>query len=190
MNEGIIKDAYEAIIKEIQTILTLSYVIAVAIGMLFSYQKYAQFNINIFDYSDVFDFLIAPFSDFKILLFSIGSISIIFLFLLIDIFWKRKYPKSYSKASFGLDKKKWYDTFRYLTFTFGFVLYLFTAADIYGNYVRKEILNKESISIRFADNEIKTGKLIGKTKDTIFLLNGKKVKAIPITSLVKEIEVK
>ena len=56
MSEGIIKDAYEAIIKEIQTVFALLYVIAVGIGMLFNYQKYSEFGINIFDYSDVFDF--------------------------------------------------------------------------------------------------------------------------------------
>ena len=31
--------------------------------------------------------------------------------------------------------------------------------------------------------------MIGKTKDVIFLLNGEKVEAIPILSLVKEIEI-
>ena len=37
--------------------------------------------------------------------------------------------------------------------------------------------------------QIKKGKMIGKTKDVIFLLNGEKVEAIPILSLVKEIEI-
>lgn len=40
------------------------------------------------------------------------------------------------------------------------------------------------------DDEIKTGKLIGKTKEIIFLLDGESVYAIPITSLVKEIKIK
>ena len=42
MKEGLIKDAYELIIKEIQTIVTISYIIAVAVGMLFNFQKYVQ----------------------------------------------------------------------------------------------------------------------------------------------------
>jgi hypothetical protein len=44
--------------------------------------------------------------------------------------------------------------------------------------------------IRFSDDEIKSGKMIGKTKDVVFLLSGDKVEAIPITSLVKEIEIR
>ena len=39
MKEGLIKDAYELIIKEIQTIITVSYIIAVAVGMLFNFKN-------------------------------------------------------------------------------------------------------------------------------------------------------
>jgi len=86
MKEGLIKNAYEDIIKEIQTIITISYILAIGIGMLFNFQKFSEFGINIFDYADVFDFLIAPFSDFKILLFSLISISATFLLLKFDTF--------------------------------------------------------------------------------------------------------
>jgi hypothetical protein len=34
MKEGLIKDTYELVIKEIQTIITLLYLLAVEIGML------------------------------------------------------------------------------------------------------------------------------------------------------------
>ncbi len=40
------------------------------------------------------------------------------------------------------------------------------------------------------DNEIKTGKLIGKTNDIIFLIKDENVYAIPISSLVREIKIK
>lgn len=64
MNEGMIKDRYEVIIKEIETVITICYILAVGVGMLFNYKKFSKFGINKFDYADVFDFLIAPFSDF------------------------------------------------------------------------------------------------------------------------------
>ena len=70
-----------------------------------------------------------------------------------------------------------------------FFLYLMIAADIYGDFTKEEIMNQEDIRIRFSDNEIKRGKMIGKTKDVIFLLNRSQVEAIPITSLVKEIKI-
>ena len=79
MKEGLIKDTYELIFKEIQTVITIFYILIVGIGMLFTYHKYSEFGINIFDYADVFDFLVAPFSDFKILLFSTITITLVFL---------------------------------------------------------------------------------------------------------------
>ena len=190
MKEGLIKDTYETVIKEIQTILTVSYVLAVGIGMLFNFQKFSEFGINIFDYADVFDFLIAPFSDFKILLFTVVSLTVTYMIFRIDLFWKRKFPKSYSKQSFGWSKKTWYNSFRYISFTILFIFYLYIAANMYGRISKEQILNQSSIEIRFSDNEIKKGKMIGKTKDVIFILSGEKVEAIPITSSVKEFEIK
>jgi hypothetical protein len=46
MKEGLIKDTYELIIKELQTVVTASYIIAVGIGMLLNYQKYSEFGIK------------------------------------------------------------------------------------------------------------------------------------------------
>ncbi len=189
MKEGLIKDTYELIIKEIQTIITLLYLLAVGIGMLFNYQKYSEFDINVFTYSDVFDFLIAPFADFNILLFALASSAVMFLLLRIDLFWEKKFPNSYSKVNFFY-RKKWYNSFRYITFSFGFIVYLYVSADFYGSFTKNKIENSEPITIRFEDNEVKSGKLIGKTKDILFLLKNDSVEAIPITAVVKEIKLK
>ncbi len=190
MKEGLIKDAYEAIIKEIQTVITICYLLTVGIGMLFNYQLYSEFGINIFDYSDVFDFLIAPFADFKILLFSLASIGISTILLQMDIVWKRKFPVSYSRSNFGWDKKPWFNRYRYFAFGFLFITYLFLSADLYGSYVSNQIKEQSPIEIRFADDEIKTGILVGNTAKVMFLLNDGKVTAIPVTSMVKEFEIK
>lgn len=190
MKEGIIKDTYELIIKELQTVISVSYIIIVGIGMLFNYQKYSEFDINIFDYSDVFDFLIAPFSDFYILLFSTISILFVSALIKLDILWKDKWPKSYSKANFGRDKKPWYKVYRVTLFVISFVLYLYLSADYYGRYAKNRIKSRSNISIVFTDNKVKSGKLIGKTKDVIFLLDEDNVFALPINSSVKEIKIK
>ena len=189
MKEGIIKDAYELIIKEIQTIISIAYIVAVGIGMLFNYQKYILFGINIFDYADVFDFLISPFSDVKIISFTIVSIILASVIVYADIMWKKKFPNIYSRFNFGADKKTWFTTIRYVSTAALLVLYLVIAAEYYGKVTKEEILNQSTVRIRFSDDEIKKGKMIGKTNDVIFLLNGANVVAIPITSLVKEIEI-
>ena len=64
------------------------------------------------------------------------------------------------------------------------------SADYYGRYTKGKISIQNDISITLADNEIKTGKLIGKTKDVIFLINSENVYAIPISLSVKEIKIK
>ncbi len=188
MKEGLIKDAYEAMIKELQTILTIAYIFSVAIGMLFTYHKYKEFNINIFDYADILDFLIAPFSDFAILYFIIGSSFLLGLLILGDTYSKRNYPRAYSGFNFGIDKKTWFNKYRFISFMGLFALYLVLSAQAYGRYFKKQVLESNPIQLRFADNETKRGLLVGKTKDIIFLLNGKKISAIPITSFLKEFE--
>ena len=190
MKEGIIKDAYELIIKEVQTIISISYIAAVGIGMLFNYQKFIQFGINIFDYADVFDFLISPFSDVKILSFTILSILMALLIAYLDVSWKRKFPEAYSRFNLGWDEKSWFTALRIISTGILIILYLVIASGIYGKISRKEILNQSLTRIRFSDDEIKSGKMIGKTNDVIFLLSDEKVEAIPITSLVKEIEIR
>ena len=189
MKEGIIKNTYEAVLKEMQTLISISYLLVVGIGMLFNYHKYEEFGINIFDYADVFDFLIAPFSDSKILLFSMLSLMVPYLLYKFDFMWKSKYPKTYSRMSFGWDEKSWYKLFTYFSFAFLLIFYLYISADLYGKISKKQILKRGTTSIRYSDNEIKEGKMIGKTKDIMFLLVDENVEAIPITSLVKEIQI-
>src|SRR5699024_5912371 len=109
MKQRKIRGTYGFILKDLQSFITISYLIIVGVGMLFNFKKYAAFGINVFDYSDVFDFLIAPFSDFKILLFSALTILLVFMIFKLDTVWRRKYPKTYSKMVFGWDKKSWFN---------------------------------------------------------------------------------
>ena len=189
-NEGLIKDTYEAVIKEIQTIITIAYILAVGIGMLFNHQKYAEFGINIFDYGDIFDFLIAPFSDFYILLFALTSILLVYILFKIDTYWKNKWPKSYSFVNFKRDKKPWFTTYRLILFVISSLIYLYASADFYGSFSKRRVLAQKDISIALANNEVKSGKFIGKTNNVLFLLENNSTVVIPITSLIKEIRLR
>jgi hypothetical protein len=189
-DQGLIKDKYESIFREIQGIISVFYILAVAIGMLFNYQKYSEFGINIFDYADIFEFLVAPFSDVIILLFTVGSSLLVYLIYRADIFTEKKFTTTYSRLVFHLNKKLYYNYYRYFSFVFLFFIYLHISADFYGQLTARKIKEQTPISIRFVDDEIKEGIIIGNTKQVIFLLEGEKVKAIPFTTLVKEFEIK
>lgn len=180
------KSPYIKLLQESQTILALSYVAAIGIGMLFSYRKYDVFGINIFDYADVFDFLIAPFADYKILLFTLISLLLTYIIFKSDRAYQHYFPKSYNEMNFGLSSQKWYLPLRNISLAILFLLYLFMAAKKYGELTKQDILNNENVTVEFAGDEKKTGKMIGKTKEIVFLVHEGGAEAIPL-SLVQSI---
>lgn len=188
MNEGIIKDTYEVILKEMQTILSVLYLFMVGIGMVFTYQKYANFGINIFNYADIFDFLIAPFSDLVIIFFTAGSLILTGLFLLVDSYWAKNSPRFYSKIYFGWNKKSWFVPYRLSGFLILFLTYIYISSDVYGKFKRDEILAQPIAAITFSNEKTEEGIIIGKTKEVIFFLHNDRVKVIPLSSSVREIE--
>lgn len=138
---GLIDDKYELIVKEFQTILSVFYLLLVGIGMLFSYSKYSKFGINIFQYSDIFDFLLAPFRDVTIFIFSFITIFVVFLVYKLNELTKKKFPKYYnSKFNFGLLKSK-----PILTMIMMFLLYLYIFSGKYGKLSKKRILIEPNI---------------------------------------------
>jgi len=189
-DEGLIKDRYELMIGEIQTFLWIGYLMMIAMGMLFNFFKFREFGINIFDYGDVFDFLIAPFAELKILLFSLFSLFFAYIFFLTDAWWEKKFPKSYSKAALGWNKYSWYNRYRFGVFTFLFLTTIVGAAQIYGRSAARDIKNQAPVTIEFSDKSKSEGILIGKTNEVLFLLVEEEVKITPITSFVKEIKIK
>jgi magnesium-transporting ATPase (P-type) len=188
MKEGLINDVYEAVAKELQLLLSISYLIMIGIGMLFNNQRYSEFGINIFQYADIFDFLIAPFEDWRIISFALTSLLIPLAVVIFDKLWREKSPKSYSIANFKWDKKRWYNTMRTISFGGLFLFFTIQAANDYGEKSKSRILEQKDIRIVFADESVQTGKQIGKTSETLFLFQEECVKAIPLNFLVKEIE--
>ena len=154
--------------------------------MLFSYSKYSQFGINIFQYSEIFDFLVTPFRDLIILGVTIFTVLISYLIYKSDRFIKRKYPKFYnSKFNFGLMK-----SYPIIAVIISFVLYLYIFSETYGKYNKRHFLEKSnSISIQLLNNEIKNGKLIGKNNGYIFMMINDEIKVYPINNSVKEITI-
>lgn len=189
MKEGLIKDSYELIIKELQSVVTIFYLFLVGMGMLFKHQKFSEFGINIFQYADIFDFLIAPFQDSIIVLFTLASLTFIYILFKLDSIWEKKCPRIYSIFSFGLNKKSWHRTYKLFTFIIALVAYLYFAADFYGRLVYSSINEKEKYKIHYTDDKTISGNLIGKSNNILFLWVDKKVKILPITDSVREMEI-
>lgn len=179
---------YELILKEIQTILWLSYLVLVGIGMLFHSYKYDEWGINIFQYGDVLNFLVAPFEDKVILIFFGFSILGTIIFIYIDDLIKKKLPGVYQFINFGMVNKPYFKTYRYTGFAVILIFYLIFSARAYASFAKYKVENSNPITILYGDGTKATGQSIGKTADFIFLLQDGTVKSIPISSFIKEIE--
>ncbi|MBI1183995.1 hypothetical protein GC194_06975 [bacterium] len=165
----------------VQNYITTWYLLAVAIGMLFTYKRYAQFGINIFDYADVFDFLIAPFSDLKILFFTLVALAFPVLMLLVNRFvWKNKRLASL-RARHGFSPKS------YLLVVL-IICYVYVAANYYAAVAAAEIVHQAPVQIIYQNNEKLQGQLIGKTGDVVFLLINEKVSVVPLNSAVVQMQ--
>jgi len=192
MDEGIIdesKKSYGLMLKYFQNILTVFYLLTIAIGMIFSYCKYEKFGINIYEYSNLFDFLIAPFNDLRILLFAAVTILFTYLFYQLNSWQRKRFPKFYSRVNFGMDKKSWFDYYIKIGFACIFCFYLYLSGVFYGELVEGQIEKREVVELKYIDNTIIEGTFIGKSSEVIFLKTSTQVVAIPFASVLKEIEI-
>lgn len=178
----------QTILAELPKLLPVAYLCMIGIGMIFNYCKYSHFGINIFQYASVFDFLIAPFEDYIILLFTLCSLAFCALVIIFDRWTEKKFPKVYSKMSFNLTEKKGYGAFQLGLYIFIVVAYVWIAAVTYGVYAYKKVTEQADIEVVYYNNDTTKGKQIGKTNDVIFLLESEgTTKAIPLGTSVKEI---
>ena len=174
-----------------QGYITLSYLGAVIVGMIFDYNYYSNFGVNIFEYADILDFLLAPVKNLEMLVFVMITFILVSGFFWLDRRWAKKYPKSYRKFNFGLQSKPYFNKYRTGVFLVSLFLYLILTASIYSPIQLKRFeKSNELIEVIYDSNteEKSIGKLIGKNSDYIFLqeTNGT-VKAIPIHADVREI---
>jgi len=189
MDEGLIKDRYELILKEFQTVLTVGYLLLIGMGMIFNFFKYWLFGINIFEHAGIFDFLIAPFQDIKIIAFTLIPILFVIFLRWYDKVFEKKFPKWYTWGNFGMNKLSWYNKAKKNLFIFSGVAYVLFGVAKYGFDKESAIKNSNEISIEYMDGEIRKGKVIGKTQSVVFLLQGEDVKVIPLNDGIREIRI-
>lgn len=188
-DKKILQRQYKAFKNELPKLLPIIYLCTIGIGMIFNYYKYSHFGINIFQFASIFDFLISPFEDYIIILFTLGSFIFCTSLYFFDLLIEKKYPKVYNLLSLKRSSKKGYSIIRFYTLMGVILLYIWLMAITYGEYSYKEVLKQQDITVRYHDNETLAGKQIGKTGDIIFLLDAdKKTKVIPTQSLVKDIK--
>ncbi len=172
-------------IPDLQTLITLFYISIVVVGMIFNSTYYGRFGINIFDYSDILDFLVAPLGDLKILFFTALTLLTLYLLFRLDRKTRVKYPKLYKMMYAGMTEKSWFDFVYYIQYLVFIPIYLIGFSSVYASFQKKKILKSEDkIEIVFNDGTTTSGKKIGANSSFHFLLESdEKVKIIPNSSV-------
>jgi hypothetical protein len=174
------------IIKETSLALSLTYVALIAIGMLFSYQYYSIWDIDIFQFAGFEDFLLAPFKD--ILVFAFVAVSVLMAFLAIRFSKKmdKKYPHLAKRWNFGISSGTTkYRRLKQFNLIFGVLFYLYQTSIVFA-WFREWRVNKRPelfrISIEAEDNKLSSYLLLGMTDHYVLVLSekDKKPHALPL----------
>lgn len=179
--------AWTVLLKQTQSIVTFVYLVTVGVGMLYYHQRYSEFGINIFQYADIFYFLVAPFEDVFILQLCALALALFLFGYWLDKTAERRFPRIYTVMSFGWEKKPWFDTYKSVSWALSLIALIYIYSDVYGESSKKKILEREPVTVSFEDGQTAVGQMIGKTNDTLFLIEQESVKAIPLNASVKEI---
>lgn len=77
--------------EHVGTALTLGYLALIVIGMFHSWLRYFRFRINIFDYAEPTDFLLAPIRDTGVIAATVLPVGLSWLYLTYTDRWSRKH---------------------------------------------------------------------------------------------------
>jgi hypothetical protein len=174
-------------------LITIIYLVLSAIGMVFSFFFYNSFDINILDYSQTSDFLIAAFHDPISLVFVALTCLLIWALFKLDKWIRNKFPKywaiSHKWGWFGLSTNA--NTYIW-AYTLILVIYICEAALFYGMYNARNIKKGQGQRIEIVYREALTPTnhkslpiLLGTTGEFIFVYydQEKQAEVIPTTAV-------
>jgi hypothetical protein len=175
MKSTFFKDVQNFLKGDVSTSLTVGYLVLIIIGMLFNGLYYLLWRINIFDYSDISDFLLAPFRDLFILIFTVASIAIIYFLTWIDEKMQEKYPKIYYLMALGYSEERRKDWYSFKSMAFLSIFYVVIAAFMYASFQFKSLrrqLHSSDVTIHTKENQFAPSDTViylGKTNTYFFV---------------------
>lgn len=134
----------------------LGYLTLIFVGMTYSFFYFMVFKINIFRFSDINDFLMAPFQELFVIPFCIFGVLIVVLLANLDDWLRKNHTELYKKLSFKKDiHSQKSERKRDSAFIFCFVLYIFVGAEVYGVYAGKKTIDNLNFLKYNVDVELK-----------------------------------
>ncbi len=192
-NKSILKNLEKFILDETSLSLSLAYVILIGIGMLFSYQYYGLWGIDVFLYAGFGDFLLAPFKDMILILFVVISVLGAILVVQLSRRLDRKFPRWSRYWNLGISvESKFYNRFQNFNLVAGILIYLHFSS-LYFAWLREKYFNinpeKHRIEVLFDGEKWNSYFLLGLTERYLLVLSEeeKRVIALPLQGGIKSI---
>lgn len=169
--------------------LSLLYLLLIGIGLLFSYFYYGGFGLNIFEFADLSDFLLAPIAQPWVLFFSLFSLFLAYQVIRFTENLDMKYPQYSAWWNMGFKVgTPAYQRYWNVSAIMAFSSYLFVAAYFYGAFRSEAAFRFEARKIWIEPNSngqqapIREVYFLGKTSSWIFISEGKNkpVECIPV----------
>jgi hypothetical protein len=183
----------EFLLKETSLSLSLAYVVLIGIGMLFSYQFFSMWGLDIFQFAGFSDFFLAPFRDLLVLLFVLISVLVTFLAIRFSRKLDRKYPHLSKYWNLGVSvESKNYNRYMNFNLVAGMLLYLHMSSVILAVFRSidfKKHPENHRVEIEMEDHSIKPCLLLGITEKFAIILDekDKRVSALPMEGGVRMI---
>ena len=146
--ENPIKKLYKYFQQEPGQALTFGYVLLISIGTLFSFTYYRIFKINVLQFAELDDLLLAPIQDMGVLLTVFAFCVFVYYLIELNIWWRATYPNSYRRFSFMKDPFSEVNTKKLQSASvLLFPIYILNAALFYGIWQAKIVKRGESKKI-------------------------------------------
>ena len=179
--------------------LTIGYIATSLIGLLFSWSLLNRFGLNILDYTEVTDFLIAALREPLTFLVAASAIPVVYLIRYLNgkeqRFWQRHPPKSailkryckWSSESYG-------DPFTdiFITIAYAF-LFIALYSDWKATQIRDGVGQKVDVEIGWEDETRRMNRiLVGGTTRFLFVFDtdDQRMEAIPHESVLRVLAIK
>ncbi len=171
--ENPIKNLIKYFQKEPGHALTFGYILLIVIGLLFDFSYYNALKINVIQFVELDDLLLAPIQDALVLITVLGFCLFLYGLIEWDIWWRKTNPESYLRYNKWSGNK---DPFsekairtRSVLFPLMFIAYVILGAMLYGVIKAKKVKKGNADKVRLTIKDMPVDSVANKNKPIFFI---------------------
>jgi hypothetical protein len=171
--ENPVKNLIKYFQKEPGHALTFGYIMLIVIGLLFDFSYYYALKINVIQFVELDDLLLAPIQDVWVLITVFGFCLFVYGIIEWDIWWRKNNPESYIKWNKWSGNKDPFSekAIRRRSFLFPvlFIFYIILGANSYGVLKAKRVKKGQADKVHLTTKDVATDSLNNKNKPVFFI---------------------